>query len=103
MAAQDGIIIDGAGIIVAVVHGYVGTPEGGHTFRACDTSNLKAGSTAPAAVEALIAPTDASMARVTEDLLVSLITKGTLAKADLPAAAIQHINLRRSIRGLPAL
>ena len=50
-------------------------------------------------------PTDEMMARIAEDLIVTLITKGVIVKADLPTLPdgrqpiIEKINARRALRG----
>lgn len=46
---------------------------------------------------------DASMSRGLEDLVGLLITKGTIAKTDLPAPLLAKINNRRAVRGQAAL
>lgn len=45
---------------------------------------------------------DTSMSRGLEDLVGLLITKGTIAKTDLPAALLAKINNRRVVRGQAA-
>lgn len=50
-----------------------------------------------------IAPTDVDMPRACEDLIVTLLTKGVVAKADLPAPVVTHVNQRRAIRGQPPI
>lgn len=52
--------------------------------------------------QALLA-TDTDMARVAEDLVVALLVKGVLARTDLPADALVKLNVRRALRGLPAV
>jgi hypothetical protein len=100
---MDGILIDQNGVIAAMLHGATGQAPAGMTFRECDLTGLVVGQTAPPAIASQIAPTDSAMARVTEDLLVALIKKGTLAKTDLPAATLTHINARLTLRGLATL
>lgn len=46
-----------------------------------------------------LSPTDYEMARASEDLIVLLISKGIITKADLSASIITNINARRAIRG----
>lgn len=102
--ARDGILINADGTIVSVVYG-LATRDGpdGLTFRECDTHGLRSGQPAPPAIAATIPPTDGVMARVCEDLVVSLLSKGVIVKTDLPDAAVAHVNDRRALRGLPAL
>lgn len=56
----------------------------------------------PGAVLAqLLAPSDLEMARVTEDLLVTLLPLVPALRAALPPIVLVRINARRQIRGQP--
>lgn len=46
---------------------------------------------------------DRNMARIGEDVIVALIEKGTLAKADFEQEVIDKLNARRALRGLAEL
>ena len=57
-----------------------------------------------AAIQQLAAQgSDGSLSRGLEDLVSLLITKGTIAKTDLPAALLTKIDNRRAVRGQAAL
>lgn len=47
----------------------------------------------------LLLPTDGFAPRALEDLVISLLNKGVIAKTDLPTEVWQKINARRIIRG----
>jgi hypothetical protein len=98
----NGVLINSGGTIVSVVHGWSGKTSipSGQTFRALDSvAGLERGMAAPAESVQQLAATDHEMARGVEDLVAALLTKGTVAKADLPAALLTKINQRRSLRG----
>jgi len=102
----DGVLLDGAGKIVAIVHGRsdkANTPTG-QTFRALDSVvGLSPGMVAPTEGTQQLAASDHEMARGVEDLIAALIAKGTITKTDLPAPLLAKINQRRALRGEAAL
>ena len=88
------------------------TLDGGHASAissACDVLDYLAagGQIAPyepppvdlkAAARAELAATDAGMARIAEDLITALISKGVLAEADLPPSARSKMAKRAELR-----
>jgi len=100
---QNGVLIDGHGVVVAVMHGFSGAAPAGQTFVAVDISGVVAGQVAPSAASQALAATDKGMSRVVEDLAVALIGKGVLAHADLSAPVLAKINARRALRGQAAI
>lgn len=50
------------------------------------------------AIRAQLARSDAGMVRVLEDLVATLVAKGTIALADLPAAAKKKLDDRAALR-----
>lgn len=99
----DGVILGADGKAQARVYGFAGAAPAGCTFLEMEPSLAVLGQEPPSVLHRSIPATDTSMARVTEDLLAALIAKGTIAAADIPAAALAHINARRAIRGLASL
>ena len=54
---------------------------------------------APLSAAAQLAASDIEMARITEDLIHTLITKGVIAASDLPQAAQIKLAGRKALRG----
>ena len=99
-SAPDGILIDGSGNIVAVCHGYGGTPPAGQTFVPMSVAGMVKGQAAPTALSAFIASakaaldlSDTTMHRIVEAVSLGLTTWTT-------ADVVAWVTYRRALRSL---
>lgn len=100
---QTGFFVDATGKVSRIVYGFSGTAPAGQTFVAyAGVAGISIGQTPPAipsATDLQLSSTDYQMSRGLEDLVATLVGKGTIARTDLPTDLLSKINTRRALRG----
>lgn len=96
-----GVLVDGNGKITTVITGRgqgVIDPQGVTFRQLLSVKGLHPGDTAPSMADQQLAATDPGMARIGEDAIAALLSKGTISKGDLAQAAWDKVNARRVLR-----